>query len=317
VLGGGKLIPGGSRFRPAVDESRGLVYGSGYRRPDLAIGVTPMNEPPLFDIFISYAHEDIEFASELQTALGRQGWTVFMDREIPNASRWRDVLKEQLDRVKCILVLWSKASVRSSWVKDETSRGLERKVLVHATIDESRPPDSFENYQYRHLSGWRQDPQRTEYLHLLRDIAETVGIDRAVGTLPDPGPHRVITEDHLALVHSSWSRSSGDPRYPFQIHIMLMGCDTALKRVENVIYYFDPAYGKNRPEGVDPLLKAYVHVRNDWRDNFTVYELANGYSVVCAKVKVRGQAQLVELSRFVNLMEQGPRLRQYFPPPAP
>lgn len=280
-----------------------------------------MNEPPGFDIFISYAHEDIDFASELQAALGRQGWTVFLDREIPNASRWRDVLEEQLQRVKCILVLWSEASAKSSWVRKETARGLERKVLMHATIDESLPPDTFEPYQCRQLAGWRQDPQHREYLLLLRDIAEKVGIERAVGTLPDPGPYGVITEDHLALVHSSWKLTEGDPkydpRYPYQIHIMLLGSDTALKRVENVIYYFDPAYGKNKPERVDPLLKAYVHVREDWRDNFTVYELANGYSVVRAKVKIRRQAPIVELSRLVNLMEASPKLKLYFPPPAP
>ena len=278
--------------------------------------MTTMTEPPSYDIFISYAHLDGEFASELQAALGLQGWTVFMDREMPNASRWSDLLVEQLDRVKCVLVLWSAASVMSPWVIKEASKGLERQVMVHATIDESSPPKPFEQYQYRHMAGWREDPQRTEYLLLLRDIAERLGIERNVGTLADPGPFLSITEDHLALVHSSWRRTGADPRYPYQIHLMLVGSHAAVTRVENVIYYFDPAYGINRPEGLDPLLKAYVQVRNDRRDNFTVYELANGYSVVRAKVKVRGQASLVELSRLVNLMEAGPRLKQQFPPPA-
>ena len=57
--------------------------------------VKVMCKPTEFDIFISYAHEDREFATELQAALGQQGWTVFMDREIPNARRWCDVLDEQ------------------------------------------------------------------------------------------------------------------------------------------------------------------------------------------------------------------------------
>lgn len=279
-----------------------------------------MSESLSFDIFIAYAHEDVEFALELQAALGRQGWTVFMDPEIPNASCWRDVLDEQLNRVKCILVLWSEAAVTSEWVSREALRGVERGVLIHATIDGCSPPDAFEPYQYAQLAGWRQDPGRPEYSRLLRDVAEKVGIERAVGTLPDPGQHQAITEDHLALVHSSWRMSAEhpryDPRYPFQIHLMLLGSDTALKRVENVIYYLDPAYGANRPEGVDSLLKAYVHVRNDWRDRFTVYELANGYSMVRAKVKVQRQASIVELSRLVNLMEEGPKLKEHFPPPA-
>jgi hypothetical protein len=281
----------------------------------------PMSEPWDFDIFIAYAHQDIEFASALQAALGRQGWRVFMDREIPIASRWRDVLDEQLNRVKCILVLWSQAAIASDWVLREALRGLERGVLVNATIDGSWPPDAFQPDQYAKLAGWPQDPEGTDYSRLLEGIAGKVGIERAVGTLPDPGPYRAITEDHLALVHSSWRVSEEDPRhdprYPYQIHLMLLGSETALKRVENVIYYFDPAYEANRPQGIDPLLKAYVHVRSDWRDRFKVYELANGYSVVRAKVKVRGQASIVDLSRLVNLMEKGPRLKQQFPPPAP
>lgn len=278
-----------------------------------------MNTPVSFDIFISYDHEDIEFALELQAALGRQGWTVFIDREIPNASRWRDVLSAQLDQARCVLVLWSRSSIKSSWVRKEASRGLDRKVFMHVTIDDASPPARFRAYEYRHLAGWPQDPHRTEYSLLLRDIAEKLGIEGAVGTLPDPGPYRVITDDHIALVHTSWVLSSTDsrydPRYPFVIELILFGSETARKRVENVIYYFDPAYAANRPERVDPLLKAYVHVRSDWTDNFSVKELANGYSMVRAKVKVRDQASIVELSRFVNLSDAGPKLAQQFPPP--
>jgi hypothetical protein len=36
----------------------------------------------------------------------------------------------------------------------------------------------------------------------------------------------------------------------------------------------------------------------------------NGYSVIRAEVRVQGQAELVRLSRFINLTETGPRLEE-------
>lgn len=42
------------------------------------------------------------------------------------------------------------------------------------------------------------------------------------------------------------------------------------------------------------------------------YELANGYSLIRATVKVRGQVDLIELSRFINLSETGPRLSMFY-----
>ena len=49
----------------------------------LDVGGKRMSEPPDYDILIAYAHEDVEVASALQAALGRQGWIVFLDSERP------------------------------------------------------------------------------------------------------------------------------------------------------------------------------------------------------------------------------------------
>ena len=276
-----------------------------------------MTDRMINDVFLSYAREDKEFTSKIETALGKQGWRVFKDREIRSGMRWENVLVDQLNQIRCILVLWSKSSVNSKWVLKEARRGLERKNLVQVSIDSTAPPDEFLPYQYRELSALRSEGPDSEYALLLRDIAELVGIDRPVGTLPDPGPAQ-ITADHLTLVHSCWKRKADQSNvesvraFPYQIHLMVFGSQTAMSKIENVVYYFDPAYAVNRPTGVDTLLNAYVLVRDDPIDNFSVYEFANGYSVVRAKVKVKSQTDIVELSRFVNMADEGPWLKNDF-----
>ena len=268
-----------------------------------------------YDIFLSYARHDKEQAQLVFDALGRQGWSVFMDKEIPNAERWEQYLKQQLGQVPCVLVLWSPAARESSWVQLEASVGRERQVLVHVTLDGKMPPGDFSGLQANNLSTWDGRGDDPEFLRVLRAVAMKVGTKATLGTLRQPTLYEEVTEDHLALTSTSWRRDGEKGRgpFPYQIHLRLVGSQAALQRVENVVYYFDPAYGQNRPDLVDPVQKAYVQVSTDWRSGFTVYDLANGYSVVRAAVKVRDQARIVKLSRLVDIMEKGPWLKNLYP----
>jgi hypothetical protein len=273
------------------------------------------NQDVPYDIFLSYSHQDKDQARLMFNALGRQGWNVFMDTEIPNAARWEQYLKQQLEQVSCVLVLWSDAARESVWVLREAGIGRERQVLVHATLDGKTPPGVFSGLQANNLSAWDGQGDDPEFLQVLKAVAMKIGTKAALGTLRQPAEYEEVTEDHLALASTSWRRAGEDGRgpYPHQIHLRLVGSRAALQRVENVVYYFDPAYGQNRPDLVDPVLKAYVQVSTDWRTGFTVYDLANGYSVVRAAVKVKSQARIVNLSRLVDIMEKGPWLKQLYP----
>jgi hypothetical protein len=114
-----------------------------------------------------------------------------------------------------------------------------------------------------------------------------------------------VTDDHLALVHRAWRRVDKDKEFGgqemFQIHVILFGTNQALDRVESVRYHLDPAYD-------DPLRE-----EQNRASNFGFYELANGYSIIRAEVKVKDQAQLIRLSRFIDLMDSSPKLKgQYY-----
>ena len=185
---------------------------------------------------------------------------------------------------------------------------------MHATLDGEPPPLKFADLQASDISDWNGRTDTRDFRRLVRAVAMKVGIPGALGTLPEPKRYEDVTSDHLALASTSWRRKeAASSPYPFQIHVRLVGSEAALKLVETVTYYFDPAYAQNAPEKVDPDLKAYVHVRSDRKTGFTVYELANGYSVVRAAVKVRDQAKIVGLARLVDIMEEGPRLKKLYP----
>jgi hypothetical protein len=84
----------------------------------------------------------------------------------------------------------------------------------------------------------------------------------------------------------------------YQIRVGVFGHPNALDRVETVRYLLDPSY----PKAVYEIAESSPY--------FQLKELANGYSVIRAEVRVKGQAELVRLSRFINLTEAGPRLEE-------
>jgi len=107
------------------------------------------------DIFISYSREDAERARHLVQHLSAQGWSVFWDRNVPPGKQWREVLEAELMPAACVIVLWSKNSIGSSWVGEEAEEGRKRHVLIPARLDPVEPPFGYKNIQACDLIGWR------------------------------------------------------------------------------------------------------------------------------------------------------------------
>ena len=81
------------------------------------------------DIFMSYAHEDTECAKALAKRLEQENWSVFWDRKVPIGMTWDEIVETALDEAKCVIVLWSQASAKSTWVRTEAMEGAERGIL--------------------------------------------------------------------------------------------------------------------------------------------------------------------------------------------
>jgi hypothetical protein len=75
------------------------------------------------DIFISYSKSDRAKARVLAKALESEGWSVWWDPKIPPGKTFDEVIEQALDAARCVMVLWSKKSVSSDWVKTEAAAG--------------------------------------------------------------------------------------------------------------------------------------------------------------------------------------------------
>ena len=137
------------------------------------------------DVFISYASEDRPQAKRLAAALEASGLCVWWDRQIIVGQSYDDVIEHELESTKSVVVLWSKCSVASEWVKSEAQVAMERGMLVPALIEVVKPPLEFRRKQTADLVGWDGDPVHAGYHTLRRGIAAHIGRETPAQP-PDP-----------------------------------------------------------------------------------------------------------------------------------
>src|SRR5262245_24496960 len=106
------------------------------------------------NIFISYKREEQATERKLANALEREGWNVWWDPKLRAGERFNDVIEKVLKESKCVVVMWSKLSVKSLYVKDEATYGLKRNKLVPVMIEEVELPFRFEELHTPSLVGW-------------------------------------------------------------------------------------------------------------------------------------------------------------------
>lgn len=127
------------------------------------------------DVFISYASADRDRARAIATLLSDNGWSVWWDRSIAPGKSYDQVIEAALDSAKCVIVLWSKNSVASEWVKTEAAEGARRKILVPVLIDDVRVPLEFRRVQAANLTTWASSPDHPEIASLFNSIESLVG----------------------------------------------------------------------------------------------------------------------------------------------
>ena len=126
------------------------------------------------DIFISYAQEDRPAALRLAQPLEAAGWSVWWDRAIPAGRTFDEVIEDAIDRSKCVVVLWSKSSIQSRWVRAEAEEGAARGVLVPIMIERVKIPLAFRRIHAADLVEW--DGSRTPAFEtLITDISSLIG----------------------------------------------------------------------------------------------------------------------------------------------
>jgi len=109
------------------------------------------------DIFISYARSDRARVATIAAALADEGFDVWWDPKIEPGETFRGGIEKALTAAKCVVVVWSKDSVKRNWVIEEAQEGLDRQVLVPILLDDvvNELPRGFKSVQAADLTGWR------------------------------------------------------------------------------------------------------------------------------------------------------------------
>jgi hypothetical protein len=130
----------------------------------------------LSDIFVSYSKSDRAKARMLADALQREGWSVWWDPKILPGRTFDEVIDQELKRAKCVIVLWSKTSVTSQWVKEEANEGKRRRILIPVMIqDDVEIPLGFRFVHASRLTDWEGQSDHTEFGALRAAVAELLG----------------------------------------------------------------------------------------------------------------------------------------------
>ncbi|MFQ6022759.1 MAG: toll/interleukin-1 receptor domain-containing protein, partial [Acidiferrobacterales bacterium] len=151
------------------------------------------------DIFISYAREDRDRAQAIAQALEKQGLAVWWDRNILPGGTWDKVIEKALDEAKCVIVLWSNASVQSDFVKEEAEKGKERGILVPVLIDDVELPFGFARYQAANLVHWRGGLTHAEFKELSQSVAQKLGREDKVESETEPAQQTAEEEAQLEI----------------------------------------------------------------------------------------------------------------------
>lgn len=136
------------------------------------------------DIFISYSSEDRKRAAQLADLLDGLGWTVWWDRQIIIGQAFDHAIERELDNAKSVIVLWSKHSVASEWVKNEAAVAAERGVLLPAMLEDVQLPLEFRRKQTADLTDWQGESSHAGFQALCAGIISLMGNAPLQQTLP-------------------------------------------------------------------------------------------------------------------------------------
>jgi TIR domain-containing protein len=156
------------------------------------------------DIFISYDSADRAKAQKFADALESLGWSVWWDREIPLGKAFDQVIEEELNAARCVIVLWSKEAVRSRWVKTEAAAAADRECLIPVLIEDVSIPFEFKRIQTAMLMNWQGDAADPEFIPLIQAIRQLLGQTQPARPLASQQSGKVTSRAPAWLASRGW-----------------------------------------------------------------------------------------------------------------
>jgi adenylate cyclase len=106
------------------------------------------------DIFVSYSRTDKKRVAPLVAALEAHGWSVWWDPEITPGDEFDAMIGAELEAARAVVVVWTRNSVDSRWVKGEARDAADRGVLVPVRFENARLPIDVRAIHTTELDDW-------------------------------------------------------------------------------------------------------------------------------------------------------------------
>jgi TolB-like protein len=132
------------------------------------------------DIFLSYSRDDQGTARRFAEGFEREGFSVWWDQTLNAGEDYDEVTERALEEARAVVVLWSKKSVASRWVRAEATQADRNGTLVPAMIESCKRPIMFELKQSADLSNWKGDQNDRTWQAYLASVRRLVEKDRPV-----------------------------------------------------------------------------------------------------------------------------------------
>ena len=144
-------------------------------------------------VFVSYSRDDRQVVRELVRLIELQGHTVWWDRDVPVGSAYEERIERELNECEVVVVVWTRNSVGSPWVRSEAQEGISRNILVPVSLDVARPPMAFRSLETAQLIGWPEIENHVEQQKL------ALGIARVTAGSPEQTSASFVIRDDLTL----------------------------------------------------------------------------------------------------------------------
>jgi len=166
------------------------------------------------DIFISYKQKDRSSVERLARALRARGMDVFYDEKLIKGEAWSARVRDEVDRARCVIVLWTQTSVgpdrayASEWMAREAEQARRKARLVPVLMDEGRAPVVHEALGPVSLIGWNGSGDDPRLDALLERVQGIVGWPATPQRRPSPYSGGVGEPD-MALAYDGPALSTG------------------------------------------------------------------------------------------------------------
>ena len=153
------------------------------------------------DLFLSYARDDQDIARRFAENLKREGFDVWWDQALNPGEAFDQVTEEALAAASAVIVLWSKTSVSSRWVRAEATQANANHRLVPVMIEPCTRPIMFELTHTADLAQWRGNCDDPAWLAFVASVHRFVQRQSGAGAAVDPerlAPPKPTLQERLA-----------------------------------------------------------------------------------------------------------------------